>query len=222
MTVDQVFRTLWRRRALTLAGAVLTAAALIMVWSHQGVYSSQANVVFLAPSTAQKPNALVSTSTGLISMAGYVEQIVNAGVEKPATASNVTLLGRGVRDGYSIELPDAGGQWSHNFEQALLNVQVTGPTEDVVRARLDRLVRSIRTTTQDLQTSAHVSAKRIIRTDVTPTTPRVIHASGSRMRALGATLLLGVGLTIGTVVSVDRLAVRRRTAPGRRSASPAT
>lgn len=209
MTTWDALRILVRRPALTLLGAAATLLALAVVGSHQGVYWSQANVVFLAPSTEQRPNALESTTSSLISTAGFVEQVVNAGIEKPPTASQVTLLGRGVRDGYSIELPDSGGQWSHNFEQALLNVQVTGPSEAVVRARLNRLIDKIRGTTRDLQVRDHVAAKNMIRTNVAPAEPRIGYASGSRLRALAGTLLLGVGLTVCGVIGFDQLARRR-------------
>ncbi|MET0931814.1 MAG: hypothetical protein ABWX74_20020, partial [Aeromicrobium sp.] len=173
MTVLEVLGILWRRRVLTLLGAAATVVALSVVATRPVVYWSQANVIFLQPTTQQKPNSLTSTSGGLISMAGYVEQVVNAGTRKPPTASNVSLLARGVRDGYSIELPDNGGQWSHNFEQALLNVQVTGPSEGVVRERRDQIVEKIRATARDLQTSAHVTDESVVRTEVSPAAPSV-------------------------------------------------
>ncbi|MCL3817848.1 hypothetical protein [Aeromicrobium wangtongii] len=209
MTVLEVCRTLWRRRALTLLGLVAVALATTSVASSSDVYSSQANVVFLEPPTAQHPNSLTSASAGLIATAGYVEKIVNAGSQKPATATNVTLLGRGVRNGYTIDLPDSGGQWSHNFDQATLSVQVAGPSEAVVRARLDRLVTRIRAVARDLQTTADVPADEMIRTDLAPAEPGVERAGGNPIRAVGATVLLGLGLTVSAVIGLDRLLARR-------------
>ncbi|MRJ76475.1 hypothetical protein GEV29_08010 [Aeromicrobium sp. SMF47] len=213
MTVLEVLRTLWHRRVLTLVGLVGVAIAMSLVAAHQDVYWSQANVVFLEPTTDQHPNSLTSASASLVATAGYVEKIVNAGGQKPATAANVTLLGRGVRDGYTVDLPDSGGQWSHNFEQAMLSVQVTGPSEAVVRARLDRLVARIRTVARDIQVTAGVPADDTIRTDLAPTNPGVNLAGGSRIRAVGATALLGLGLTVSAVLGLDRLAARRSGRP---------
>lgn len=210
VTIWDVLRAVARRRSIALAGGVVTLLALALVAMHPGVYWAQANVVFLAPTTTQNPNVLQSTSAGLISTAGYVEQMVNAGVVKPATASQVTLLGQGVRDGYSIELPDVGGQWSHNFDRALLNVQVTGPSAAVVRTRLNSLIEKIRTTTRQIQAKDHVSPAGLIRTDVTPAEPRISYATGSRPRALAGTLLLGVGLTVLSVVRIDAWSSRRQ------------
>lgn len=210
MTTCDVLRALARRRFVVLAGMLATACALVLVAGHPGVYWGQANVVFLAPSTTQYPNALQSTTAGLISTAGYVEQLVNAGVDKPATAAEVTLLGQGVRDGYSVALPDVGGQWSHNFDRAVLNVQVTGPSEAVVRERLDRLIEEIQSTTRDIQARDQVIATNTIRTDVSPATPRISYATGSRPRALAGTLLLGMAATAFGTVLIDRWLIRRR------------
>lgn len=210
MTTVDVLRTLARRRFVALAGLAATFLALVMVAAHPGVYWGQANVVFLAPPTNQYPNALQSTTAGLISTAGYVERLVNAGVSKPATASQVTLLGQGVRDGYSIELPDVGGQWSHNFDRAVLNVQVTGPSAADVQARLDELITKIRTTTQEIQDRDQVASTNLVRTDVSPATPRINYATGSRGRALAGTFALGLAATVFLTVLIDRWLTRHR------------
>jgi hypothetical protein len=213
----EVLGALWRRRVLTLLGLVATVASVPLVAAHPPVYSTQADVVFLEPVTPQRPNVLTSATSGLIAMAGYVEKIVNAGVQEPATAENVTLLGRGTRDDYSIELPDSGGQWAHNFEKAVLNVQVTGPSDAVVRARLDTLVTRIRRVARDLQADAHVSAASTVHTDVSPSSPSVVPHGGNPPRAAAAAVLLGLGLTVTGVLGLDSLARRVGRRPRRRT-----
>ena len=212
MTSWDVLRSLARGWYLTLAGLAATAFALSMVDSYPGVYGSQANVVFLGPQSERAPNSLEFSSAGLISTAGYVEKIVNEGAEQPTTASPVTLVSRGVRDGHSIDLPDSGGQWSHNFDSAILNVQVTGPTSAIVRERLNTLVGQIRTTTRDIQKLDNLDRKNVIRTYVAPEHPKVTYATGGRLSALVGTLALGVGLTVVAAVGLDRLLARRRRA----------
>lgn len=212
MTAWDVLRSLARAWYLTLAGFAATAFALSMVDSYPGVYWSQANVVFLGPQSERAPNSLEFSSAGLISTAGYVEKIVNAGVEKPTTASPVTLVSRGIRDGHSIDLPDSGGQWSHNFDSAILNVQVTGPTSAIVQERLNTLIDKIRTTTQDIQELDNLGPKNVIRTYVAPDQPKVTYATGGRLSALAGTLALGVGLTAFAAVGLDRMWARRRRA----------
>lgn len=212
MTTWHVLGTLWRRWYVTLPGLAAAFFALTLVDTHPGVYVSQANVVFLAPPTPQNPNVLQGTSAGLISTAGYVEQIVNAGIDRPSTASPVTLIGQGVRDGHSIDLPDSGGQWSHNFGSAVLNVQVTGPSAHVVGARLDKLLEEVRMTTKEIQDRDKVVLKSRITTYVAPAKPQVTYATGGRPSALAGTLGLGLGLTVFSAVGMDKVLARRKRA----------
>ncbi len=125
-----------RRWYVVLAGLVLTVGVLLLVHQTPGVYATQTNVVFLAPVTPHTPNTISSPTSGVISTAGLVERIVNKGVEKSPTSGSVALAGQGVDDGYSVELPNAGGQWASNFNRPVLQVQVTGPSAERVRSEL--------------------------------------------------------------------------------------
>ena len=40
-------------------------------------------------------------------------------------------------------MPNSGGQWARNFDRPVLNVQVIGPDEAQVRARLESVVAEI-------------------------------------------------------------------------------
>lgn len=207
-----------RRWYVVLAGLVLTVGVLLLVHQTPGVYATQTNVVFLAPVTPHTPNTISSPTSGVISTAGLVERIVNKGVEKSPTSGSVALAGQGIDHGYSIELPNAGGQWAENFNRPVLQVQVTGPSADGVRAELARLLGQIETVTRDVQTEAGVQERLLITTQVSPSDPGVGYHQGHRPMALAVTALLGMVLTGLAVWAVDGLLLRR----ARRAVEPGT
>ena len=148
----------------------------------------------------------------MVATAGLVERLVNEGAQPPATSDMVTLLGRGVRDGTSVVLPDSGGQWAQNFDRPVLVVEVTGPSADDVAARLSAAVGEVEWTLERIQVEEGVRPRDRITTSMVPAEPRVRVEQGHRGAALGMTLLLGLLLTAVSAVSVDRLA---RTRPWR-------
>ena len=209
MTVWDLVATSARRWYVVLAGVVMTAGILVLIHQVPGVYATQTNVLFLAPVTPQSPNTISSPTSGIISTAGLVERIVNEGVRKSPTSGSVALAGQGVTDGYSIELPNAGGQWAANFNRPVLQVQVAGPSAEHVRAELRRLVERIREVAQELQAEAGVRPGLAITTQTSPAEPRVGYHQGHRPMGLAVAALLGAVLTGLGVVAVDRIGGRR-------------
>ena len=133
----------------------------------------------------------------MIAAAGVVERIVNKGDSGLWTAANsVKLFDQGVYDGQIIKLPDTGGQWSHNFETAALQVQVTGSDPIQVRERLGTAVARIRSTTDALQAAADVKESQYIETRATESPPTVFRVSGSRVRTLAISLVIGLIVTL--------------------------
>lgn len=200
-----------RRWYVVLAGLAVTAGVLLLVHHTPGVYATQTDVLFLAPVTPESPNTISSPTSGVISTAGLVERIVNKGVEKSPTSGSVGLAGQGIDDGHSIELPNAGGQWASNFTRPVLQVQVTGSSEEGVRIELRRLVDQIREVAREIQSEAGVEPTMLITTQVSPAHPGVGYQQGHRPMALAVTALLGLVLTGLAVCAADRL-LRRRAA----------
>lgn len=213
MTVWDLLVASARRWYVVLAGLALTAGVLLLVHQTPGVYATQTNVLFLAPVTPNSPNTISSPTSGVISTAGLVERIVNKGVEKSPTSGSVALAGQGVDNGYSVELPNAGGQWASNFNRPVLQVQVTGPSAERVRTELRRLVEQIRAVAREIQVEAGVGQGMLITTQVSPEAPGIGYHQGHRPMALAVTALLGLVLTGLAVWAVDRFpgwrAVRR-------------
>lgn len=206
--VARIARKRWK---VGLVGAVFTGAALFFVYSYPGVYTTQTAVVFLSPATDAHPNNLESTSDDVIAAAGLVERLVNQGVETSATTSVVTLAGRGVREGSSVELPNSGGQWAVNYAQPQLLVQVTGPTEQQVTRNVGALIAEVQSTAAEIQRAAGVRSRWLITTRPNPDQPVVRYGRGYRRHALLVTLVLGGLLTLAASVHYHNWVCRRET-----------
>lgn len=213
-------------RVVLPSGFLATAVAALIVVNNPGVYYSEVDVMFLAPASSRYPNTLVTTSGSIVSTAGLVESRINGpdgGAVRPASSS-ATILGMGQMDGYSVRLPDNGGQWAPDFNEQLLTVQAAGPDPDVVNQVRDRLVAAIRQDLADLQDEAGVATVNRISTRLSPSVPSTIYNDGDRKRALGMTLLLGAGVTgaLAALVRRPRLRLLPRTLvpqPGREVSS---
>lgn len=210
MTAAQVLMLLLRRWPVLLAGLTMTSVVVAVVGPGRDVYSTQTDVLFLAPQSARAPNPIESSSEALIATAGLVSRMVTSGVPAPATASTVSLTSQGVRKGYSIELPDTGGQWAASFDRPVLVVQVAGPSEAWVRSTLSAQMDRIDEALHTLQAKDGVSRRNAIVTSSAPRLAAVDHASGDRKRVVAGTVLLGGILTVLAVIGVERAVLRRR------------
>lgn len=206
MTTNDLCGILRRRWYVVVLGLALLAGSVHVVASRAGVYWTQVDVVLLAPKSERYPNVIEQTSSGVIAMAGLVEREINRGVHAPATASaSVTLAGEGVRRGYSITMPNGGGQWADDFDRPVLDVQVVGESESEVRRRIAELTDLVAHTLAARQAADGVPQVNRITASSSPASPVVLRLEGSHKKAIVATLLLGGALTCVGAVAVDRL-----------------
>jgi hypothetical protein len=199
-----------RWAALVVAvGLLLTVAITYRVVRKPGVFWAQTNVVFLAPVSSLYPNALVANSDGVIALAGVVGKIVDPDAAAARVVSpTVRLVNQGIRHGWSVTLPNDGGQWAENFDKPLLDVQAVGSTAAEVSGTVNRLVSQINLTLSGLQ--AQVPRVDRVTTQLSPSQVQVFYDPGRRLRALAASLAIGVA---ATAVAAGYL--RRRVARGR-------
>lgn len=210
MTFWELLRAMLRYWPVVLVGALCTVLVALTVVDDDGVYFTRTEIIFLAPTSPTYPNALRTQSEDVIDMAGVVAKRVTGPAEVPKFASpDVTLVGLGVRDGWSLRLPDTGGQWSSNFATQRLVLDVVGPTEEAVRARQIEVLDRVSAELSALQNSMGVDAVNEITAIAAPESTRITHVGGSRPRALGMTLALGVGASIAVVLLLEQ---RRRRA----------
>jgi hypothetical protein len=208
MTFWELIRALVRRWPIVLIGAVCTIALGYLAISDKGVYFTRTEIIFLAPTSSLYPNALKTQSEDIIDTAGVVAKRINGSGEVTKFASpDVTLVGEGVRDGWSLRLPDTGGQWAANFQDQMLLLDIVAPTEEEVRERQTELIARVQSELNALQREKGVAPVNDITAAPAPASTVIFHVGGSKPRVLGMTALLGVGATIGAIVILE---TRRR------------
>jgi hypothetical protein len=215
VTPWDVLSAMRRRWYVVLSGAVATMLAALWVTSLPGVYHAQLDVVFMWPQGHQHANTFQYGSQSLIDTAGVVGAIVGGSASGAQPVSDtVTLVGEGITHGYSVRLPNAGGQWAINFTSPVLDVQASGSSPAEVQRTLATVVARINTVLHEQQADEGVPAELMIRTRLSPPTPQVLYGKGSRVRAIAATFLIGCGITAAAALATDRrLRTRHRAAP---------
>lgn len=222
MTLWDTLSALRRRWYVVVAGLLCMTIALVLIHQQKPVYFSRTSVYFLAPASTLYPNVLRTTSLDIVATAGVVAKLINGTAEQTKVASTeVTLVGRGVRDGSSIALPDNGGQWSVSYNVQALDIQVVAPTAEEVRARQSAIIAEINEKLTDLQNQANVSADDRITTEVLPPAPPVDAYGGRPRFAEGMTVALGVALTLLAVGTVELRSRRRQLASSTAAGSSA-
>src|SRR5450830_603440 len=103
---------------------LLSAVALALASRPVEVWNGEVRVIFLKPTS--------SPGIALVSMAGIVARDVEGFSSTPQTVNSfVTLASQGVVTGVEVRQRNSGGQWDHNYEDPVLNIQSTGPTREV-------------------------------------------------------------------------------------------
>ena len=211
MTVDDLLGAIRRRWAVMLAGVLLTLVACLVTWRAPGVYWASTKVYFLAPVTAREPNQLAPDNSVAIAFAGLIQTEVNGGIPpRGAVSPDVTLVDEGIYDGWSVLLPDTGGQWADDFPESSLIVQASGPSAKVVQSRMEGLIDQITRLVAADEDAAHVPVASRVDFTLSPSTVAVQYSNGHRSRAVAIIMLLGVGLSLAACIVVDRVAATRR------------
>jgi hypothetical protein len=212
MTLWDLIRSMLRRWPIVLVGAVLTLAIGYHAASDSGVYWARTKVIFLAPSSEMYPNSLETGSEDVIITAGLVaKEMMGPAETLKFTSPDANLIGSGVTDGWSVKLPDTGGQWAPNFADQWLDVEVVAASPEQVQLRMDELIAEIDRTLARLQRSHQVRAVNDISARAAPESGVIYRVIGSRIRVLAMTLALGVGATVWIVLILDYRAANGRT-----------
>ena len=191
---------------IVLIGLAATAIAARSLAHRTGVFWTQEQVRFLAPTSTDFPNSLPNSGASLVMTAGAVALIVDPHQLPQTSAPLTTLVGRGIRDGWAVTLPNFGGQWVKWYAQPFLDVQVVGSSAEAVQAETDVLITEIQDSLARLQRAAGVATANLIQAkDLAQGSPQVHYTTGSRSRALAAALALGVTGTALLLVAVRRL-----------------
>ena len=183
-----------------VVGLILTAFGTLQAWESKGAYSGRARVALLAPQPI-RGNALVQTTTSLVALAGLIAHTTGGpGGDAQSVSDDVTLLGEGVTDGYSIRQPNAGGQWEYRFEESVLDVQSAGPTLGRAREQMTTALSSISSSLTELQDRAGVTPDQRVSIQLGPGEPVFSYEHGSPTRAALMSALLGLLLSFSLPV----------------------
>ena len=211
MTIEDLFGSVLRRWPVILVGALLTLAVCMVTWRAPGVYWASTKVYFLVPATTNQPNKIAPGSSAATAFAGLIQTEINRGIPpRGAISPNVTLVDEGIYDGWSVRLPDTGGQWASNFSEPSLIVQASGPSAEVVRARMNSLIDRITWLVAAREDAAQVSLASRVDFTLSPPVVVVQYSNGHRSRAEAIIVLLGVGLSLAACIVIDRVAQTRR------------
>ena len=212
MTSRMLLTAMVRFWYVTLAGVLLTVAAVLASQNSPGVYWTQFDVVLLPPAEPLYPNRLESPPFDMTSMAGVMVVQFNGGVAPQRTSSSdTTLYGEGVRDGSRVRLRDNGTQWSTLFNVPVIDVQVVGRSEQSVNRQAARITSRLRTILTQRQDQLGIQRAARITLTTAPTPPAVTHVVGSRSRAVLAIGLTGAALTTVALGWLERRRRRRAT-----------
>lgn len=213
MTTWSVLGVLRRRWALLVVGALVTTAALLVVRWRSTEYYATVDVRFLAPVSRSNPNAIQTSSSSLVDMAGLVKADVSRGNVRPGEALGLKV--RGGSDPGSVYLPDTGNQFVPLFTRPVLVVEATGSDPTAAVERVTALAAQVRATAARLQRQQGSTEVNDITTQLEPPQPQVQELSGDSRRASAVVLGLGAVLTVWVTVEADRL-LRRRASERRR------
>lgn len=194
---------------VAIVGVLVTCAAALHFAQTAPVYWSRSQVVFIAPKSTVNPNGLQITPSGLIAAAGVVARVVDPrGGETRTASDDVTLAGEGVRHGFSVVLPNSGGQWANNYSQGALDVQAVGSSAEETQATVDHVLSEIQASLAHIQDTSRVAQINRIRIQLSPPVAPIYRQTGSRSRALLATMALGFLLSVAACRAVGRVGGR--------------
>ncbi|MBC7278354.1 hypothetical protein [Nocardioides sp.] len=211
MALWDLLRATVRRWPIVVVGAILTLVAAEYASQDRSVYWTRTDLLVLAPKNAQFPNALRATSEDLVITAGVVGKLVAGTRQAPKfTATDAGLIGMGVRDGWTVRLPDTGGQWAPNYVDQWLIIEVVGPDPETVRIRKEQLVEAMGIALARVQDEYQVDQAFRMTTKEAPGSTVIYPVGGSSPRAFAVTGLLGAAATLYLVVRIDPILLRRR------------
>lgn len=185
----------WFTGLIGLLGLTATALVGYSAGQAQGVYRAQVQVYLLAPQNPSEPNQIAYTTEGLIATAGLVAYLVDPRGSEAPTSTQTSLLALGVRQGFAVRLPNAGGQWESMFNDPALAVEVVGPDVEQVWEQTTELLAQISNTVTSIQAADEVAVPNLIHLSTSPGTVEVHYYGGDAKRAMAVSLLLGLGLT---------------------------
>jgi hypothetical protein len=208
VTTRSLLRLISRRWYVVVIVLTLTGLLYVTLTRAGSAYSTEAQVVFVAPGDVALAPFNDQRRETLVSFAAAIESELNNGRPSDRLAEGASLFGAGINQGYQVLLPNAGGQWQYSFPDPALTIRVVGPNPQWVTSTTDRLLTRVNSLVAERQHSSGVPSAETIHTAQVPDEIAVNYigaSTGARARALGSLLLVGLGLSAYLAAAVDRL-----------------
>lgn len=185
-----------RRWYVVLIGIAVTVAAT--KWSTpEVVYWAEVTVTVVQPSQPREPKTLENVSSDPVAAATMLVEMVNRGHPTMRSVSpDATLYGEGKRETVQAALRDEGGQWASRVQEPIIQVQAVSHDPNRVRSQLSEQTGAVRGYLEELQDTLAVASPQRLTLTVEPEDAAVGAVTGSGSRAMGVTLIVGLGLTL--------------------------
>lgn len=213
MTIGEILSTMIRRWYVPVLTLACVAVATVLLARDGGVYTTTTVVSFMrAASTSLSPSNGANDSS-VIAFAGVVVEEANNG--RPAarySTEDAPYYGAGVREGVLIELANSGNQWVSTFSRADVEIRIVGRSFDWVQARQRAAIDTVLGIAEGRQRA--IAPRDRISAAVVPLTVNITAVEASRsaqIAAAGAMFAVGLILSAWGAVTVDRMALARRT-----------
>jgi predicted RNase H-like HicB family nuclease len=201
---------MWRQRYVTVLCLVATLLLVTSVGPGHEAYNGRVQVRFLTPAVVPG-NALATTTSSMVAMAGVVARSANGPRDAPVTvSSDLSLPSLGVERGWQIRQPSVGGQWEPGFEDPVLNVQSSGTTLEEAKASMAEALKAVDGALTELQDAEKVPLDLRVRTQLIPDEAAYTVQGGSHIRAVAVITLLGVLATGAAAMYLDQWRDGRR------------
>lgn len=216
MTAGELLGIMWRRWYVVVAGLILTVWGSSSLAAVERTYWVEVKLVFIQPGSASVANVSDQIVPSLINFAGIVQRrVTEAGNPSELPSSGATLYGSGVREGYSVTLPNSGTQWAASYSTPILVVQAVGRSPEAARETLDHVLTEVDVAATELQNAEGAPPESHIFIERSPAMPEVVDVGGTRTgRLKGMAALAGVGLAMtgSGAVAFDRMMKKSRLA----------
>lgn len=180
----------------------------------KGVYWTRLDVVFLPPPTAAAGNPLRSDSQDIVQFAAVIQRLAITKSSKPPLQTNgASLYTTGIRNGYSVYLPNSGTQWQPSFPRAVISIEVVAEDAASVTRVAGELADKIASEAVRQQDAMGVIPSAHISTESSPSIANVSYHPASPMKAVAALLVLALGISAAAAHIADRLAMYQRHNP---------
>jgi hypothetical protein len=204
---ETTLRRVLNRRWYVVAAVILCMLpAFYLATTSTGVYYSRAQLLFLPPSNKVGGNALQSEAVTTVMYAAIVERRFNGNEgEQPLRTTDAPLYSTGLRNGYSVFLPNSGGQWQMSFQNPEIVIEVVAGDADTAASEMKRIAGRLRQLASEQQKSIGVYPEAYITTELSPAQPDVMYVGIRKSREMAAVAGLTGALALGVPLLSDRL-----------------